>query len=151
MHLSWFAVKSNDSMPMPPAAFHGWRRKGFGLFMMKCIIKYVYANQLQTKACDVYLQCVESQSFNFYSTIGFVQINRTYDDGFELLPKHLQRCLVNESNPSREPGQSLFHFFTRKSGTKTAPVDITASPPVNKKKGRTGKKTQTTSTDSQTC
>ena len=76
MHLPWFAVKSNESMPLPPPGFVGWRRKGFGLFMLKCMIKYMYATQSHIKKCDVYLQCYEPESFNFYSKVGFVQINQ---------------------------------------------------------------------------
>jgi hypothetical protein len=90
----------------------GWRRQGFGLFMLKCMIKSVYARLPSVQALDVYLQCYEPQSYNCYAKLGFVQINTAFVDGFELLPDHLQKSLLSPPSESRKPGECLFHFLS---------------------------------------
>ena len=49
VHLSWLAVKHTGTLPSPPKPFQGWRRQGFGLFLLKCMIKYIYASKALTK------------------------------------------------------------------------------------------------------
>jgi hypothetical protein len=43
------------------------------------------------KEVDVYLQFYEPQAFHCDSLLGFVEINGSYDDGFDLLPVNLQK------------------------------------------------------------
>lgn len=110
VYMSWLNVAANAMKPLPPNPLKGWRRQGFGLFLIKCMLKYCYAINKNTKAVDVYLQCYEPQAFNCYSMIGFVKINGKHDDGFDLLPQSLQDSLLSPPAESRIPGKCLFHF-----------------------------------------
>jgi hypothetical protein len=103
---------------LPPHDFQECCCQLFELFMMMCMITYMYATQAHTKHCDVFLQSYEPQSFNFYGEVGFVQINEKYDVGCEFLPKHLRCILWNLFKSSRQPGECLFHSFTKFKQTK---------------------------------
>ena len=61
---------------------------------------------------DMYLQCYDAQSFQFYSMLGFSKMNSKYKDGFDSLSHHLQTTLTSPSK-SRNRGDSLFYFFQR--------------------------------------
>jgi hypothetical protein len=84
VHVSWLSVVANAMKPIPYNNRNkGWRHQGFGLFMLKCMIKSVYARLPSIQALDVYLQCYEPQSYNCYAKLGFVQINTAFVDGFD--------------------------------------------------------------------
>jgi hypothetical protein len=91
LFLSWLNV-SNSSTPLPPTSTGMWRRQGFALFLLKCMIKYAFCcgSSSSSATVDTYLQCYDAHSFQFYSMLGFSKMNTNYDDGFDGLPQHLQ-------------------------------------------------------------
>ena len=117
VHVSWLGVKGNLTQPPLPEPHQQWRRQGFGLFMLTCMIKSMYARNMLTKTVDVYLQCYERQSYNCYAKFGFQQINEYLRnglallDGFPQLPKEMQDMLLQEPSTLHQAGECLFHFF----------------------------------------
>jgi hypothetical protein len=128
--VSWLAVSMQKKGL--PKSIDGWRRKGFGLFMIIASIKVcfsIYQNPIESKPAartkpktdksnqdrppmllHIYLQSQEIASTQFYIMIGFQTINGKFADGFELLPLHLQESIM-ESASSKEPGKCVFHFY----------------------------------------
>ncbi|KAI2501078.1 hypothetical protein MHU86_13369 [Fragilaria crotonensis] len=53
------------------------------------------------KTIEVFLQCSEPSAFHFYTMIGFRQLNKSEaDDGFKMLPLHLQTALKSQTPSS---------------------------------------------------
>jgi hypothetical protein len=76
-----------------PPSIPSWRRNGVRLFMLEQVIKR-YASVKNVKAIEVFLQCSKPSAFHFYTMIGFCRLNKNEtDDGFEMLPIHLQTAL----------------------------------------------------------
>ena len=104
--------------PLPPTSIDRLHRQGFALFLLKCMIKYAFccgsssssSSSSSSANVGMYLQCYDAHSFQFYSMLGFSQINSKYDDGFDSLPHHLLTTLTSRSK-SRNRGKSLFHLF----------------------------------------
>ena len=101
----WLMVAKHESIH--PTEIDGWRCQGFGLFLIIAMIKHCFAvHSTEVKKVEVYLQCYEAASFDFYNHIGFVKINKHYNDGFALLPSHARQSV---SVVSELPGVSMFH------------------------------------------
>ena len=117
VHVSWLGVKGNVSQPPPPEGHQGWRRQGFGLFMLQCLIKAMYAGNPLTETVDIYLPCCERQTNHCYRKLGFQQLNefsisgKLISDGFEQLPMEMQDMLLRKPSTGRTAGQCLFHFY----------------------------------------
>ncbi|KAI2502413.1 hypothetical protein MHU86_12070 [Fragilaria crotonensis] len=83
-----------------PPSITSWRRNGVGLFMMVQVIKRC-ASIKDVKTIEVFLQCSEPSAFHFYTMIGFRQLNKSEaDDGFKMLPLHLQTALKSQTPSS---------------------------------------------------
>ncbi len=69
------------------------------------------------KQISIFLQCQEASSLHFYRMIGFHKINSHSEDGFDLLPKHMQMNL--KSLRPNDPGHnSGFIFYDKDSDLK---------------------------------
>ncbi len=76
-----------------PPSIPSWRRNEVGFFMLVQVIKRC-ASVKNVKAIEVLLQCSKPSAFPFYTMIGFCRHNKNeIDDGFEMLPTHLQTAL----------------------------------------------------------
>ena len=92
-YISWCLVAPPASPH--PSTIDGWRRKGLGLFLIIAMIKFGYASSfgVQDVEVDLYLQCLEPEAFQFYTSLGFHQINDRGTDntsGYALLPKSVR-------------------------------------------------------------
>jgi hypothetical protein len=98
--VSWLVVSmKKDGVP---SSIDGWRRQGFGLFMIITAIKIcykIYQTKQRKMSVILYLQSQEMASLQFYTNIGFQSLCGHFHDGFEKLPKHVQDLLW-------QPGQS---------------------------------------------
>ncbi len=89
-----------------PTLIHSWRWNGIGIFLFVQVIKRCAS-----------LQCQEALLLHFYSMIGFHKINLHSEDGFDLLPKHMQINL--KSLRTDDPGHnSGFIFYDKESDLK---------------------------------
>lgn len=112
--VSWLVVSmKKDGVP---SSIDGWRRQGFGLFMLIASIKICYKNyQTQQRKMSVilYLQSQEMASYQFYTNIGFQSLCGHFQDGFDKLPKHVQDLLW-QPGQSKKDGECIFHFYKSK-------------------------------------
>jgi hypothetical protein len=100
-----------------PTAIHSWRRNGIGIFLFVQVIKRCASMKANAKQISIFLQCQEASSLHFYSMIGFHKINSHSEDGFDLLPKHMQMNL--KSLRPNDPGHnSGFIFYDKDSDLK---------------------------------
>ena len=113
VYISWLLIAKHEAIH--PSQIDGWRRKGFGLFMIIAMIKFCFAESLDfAKNVDVFLQCYEPAAFTFYKMLGFKMINTHFDDGYALLPPHVKADLSATSAKSPKPNVAMFHFYERK-------------------------------------
>ena len=116
--ISWLLIAKHDSVH--PSQTDGWRRQGFGLFMIIAMIKYCFGESKEfAKTVDVFLQCVEPSAFHFYSMLGFKQLNTHFDDGYAMLPLHVRAYLSATSNTSSKKNVAMFHFYETKDDNNT--------------------------------
>jgi len=97
--ISWLAIAVPETPA--PVVLTGWRRNGFGLFLLIHVIKLccVQGDSTTWKNVDLYLQCTEEAAFNFYSACGFRQINDDNDPGEAQLPDALKFVMMAGSQP----------------------------------------------------
>ncbi|KAI2490595.1 hypothetical protein MHU86_23969 [Fragilaria crotonensis] len=107
--ISWLLVAKHDATH--PTQINGWRRQGFGLFLIIAMIKYCYANDIACKTVEIFLQSYEPSAFHFYTMLGFKQINDHFDDGFSMLPRHVRDHL--SAFKSAEFKISIFHAYDK--------------------------------------
>lgn len=107
--ISWLLVAKHDTLH--PTQINGWRRQGFGLFLIIAMIKYCYANDNATKTLEIFLQSYEPSAFHFYTMLGFKQINDHFDDGFSMLPRHVRDHL--SAFKCAEFKISIFHAYEK--------------------------------------
>jgi hypothetical protein len=81
------------------------------------VIKRCASMKANAKQISIFLQCQEALSLHFYRMIGFHKINLHSEDGFDLLPKHMQMNL--KSLWPNDPGHnSGFIFYDKDSDLK---------------------------------
>jgi hypothetical protein len=95
-----------------PTAIHSWRWNGTGIFLFVQVIKRCASMKANAKQISIFLQCREALSLHFYSMIGFHKINSHSEDGFDLLPKHMQINL--KSLQPNDPGHNSGLIFYNK-------------------------------------
>jgi hypothetical protein len=96
---------------------HSWRWNGIGIFLFVQVIKRCTSMKANAKQISLFLQCQEASLLHFYSMIGFHKINLHSEDGFDLLPKHMQMNL--KSLWPNDPGHnSGFIFYDIESNLK---------------------------------
>ena len=107
--ISWLLVAKHDALHL--SQINGWRRQGFGLFLIIAMIKYCYAVDDLVKTVEIYLQSFEPSAFNFNTMLEFKQMNNPYDDGFGMLLRHVKYRL--SANKSEESQISIFHAYDK--------------------------------------
>jgi len=97
--VSWLA----SAIPGTPApkVLTGWRRNGFGIFLLVHVVKCCCASWEGKipKTVSIYLQSTEAAAYHFYRACGFRQINSANSNGMDLLPVALQAKMDRGSSP----------------------------------------------------
>ena len=90
--ITWLGVAPYNAQA--PVCMKQWRRNGFGQFSLIQVIKRLSVNNEQ-KPTDVpiYLQCTEESSFQFYTSIGFVELSDDNENGLTHLPDSLRKVV----------------------------------------------------------
>jgi hypothetical protein len=113
--VSWLVVSMDkDGVP---SSVDGWRRQGFGLFMIISDIKIcykIYQTEQNKMSVVLYLQSQEMASLQLYTRIGFRCLSGKFHYGFGELPKHVRDLLCWKPGQSQKDGECVFRFYARK-------------------------------------